>query len=172
MLNVIQILGRPARAAASGIALLAVCAASPADARSFRQFNAIATPQGLPEGAELLPERRPIDRALVERAVRAIVRAWNTGGLDPILATDFQNRQRLLDTLLRTAPRDAELQVVAIRSVSTLRQYRVDEPAGPVRVSTVAAVVRTQVVFNDPVTGYQRLPGTNEFVLEFREPMS
>jgi hypothetical protein len=150
----------------------AAVAARPADARSFRQFNAIATPQGLPDGAELLPERRPIDRALVERAVRAIVRAWNTGGLDPILAPDFQNRQRLLDTLLRTAPRDAELQVVAVRGVSTLRQYRVEEPAGPVRVSTVAAVVRTQVVFNDPVTGYQRLPGTNEFVLEFREPVS
>jgi hypothetical protein len=154
------------------LALFAVASTDAADARSFRQFNAIATPQGLPEGAARLQELRPIDRALVERAVRAIVRAWNTGGLDPILATDFQNRQRLLDTLLRTAPRDAELQVVSVRSVSTLRQYRVDEPAGPVRVSTVAAVVRTQVVFNDPVTGYQRLPGTNEFVLEFREPVS
>jgi hypothetical protein len=154
------------------IALAGGLWASGADARSFRQFNGIATPQTLPNGAERLLERRPIDRALVERAVRAIVRAWNTGGLDPILAPGFNNRQRLLDTLLRTAPRDAELEVVSIRSVSTLQQYRVEQGGQGVRVSTVAAVVRTQVVFNDPVTGYQRLPGTNEFILEFREPIS
>ena len=37
-------------------------------------------------------------------------------------------------------------------------------------VSRVSATVRTQIEYNDPRTGFQRLDGTNELVLVVRFP--
>ena len=139
--------------------------ASPVTAREFRTIEAIATPVALPDGAQWLAEPRPIPRAEVERAVRAVADAWNSRSLDPLLGRDFASKSRLLDTIAEVVPRDARLEVLAVQAVSVLSQYRQADRI----VSTVSAVVRSQIEFNDAVTGYQRLEGRGEWYFEVGE---
>lgn len=140
-------------------------------ARTFRDFRAIPKPEALPDNAERVDTIEPIDRELVERGVREILGAWNSGQLQPLLAEAFVNRQKLADTLITVVPRDAELGLLSLRSYSTLEQYNTeDTQKGRYRVSKVSAVIRMQVIFNDAQTGFQRLPNTSEFIIEIREP--
>jgi hypothetical protein len=117
------------------------------------------------------PERfQPVDPALVSEALQALARAWNTGSLEPLLADNFTNRQRLLDTLQEVAPRDARLQILGVQSVVTHDQIlQRGEDGAMRRVSTVTAVALTQIEFNDPRTGFQRLQGTNEYTFRVTE---
>lgn len=141
-------------------------------ARTFREFRQIPKPQSLSDSAERVETIEPVDRELVERGVREILGAWNSGQLENLLAEAFVNRQKLADTLITVVPRDAELGLLSLRSFSTLEQYKTEEPQkGRYRVSKVSAVIRMQVIFNDPQTGYQRLPSTSEFIIEIREPI-
>ncbi len=88
-----------------------------------------------------------------------------------MLATNFYDKSRLLDALNTNYPRDAKLRILAVQGVQTLAQY-VQAGAGGVEqlVSRVSVTARTQVEFNDPRTGAQRLEGTNEYILLFTEP--
>ncbi|MCS3903361.1 hypothetical protein J2T55_001382 [Methylohalomonas lacus] len=141
-------------------------------ARTFREFRQIPKPEGLPDNAERVETIEPVDRELVERGVREILGAWNSGQLESLLAEAFVNRQKLADTLITVVPRDAELDLLSLRSFSTLEQYNTAvSQKGRYRVSKVSAVIRMQVIFNDPQTGYQRLPNTSEFIIEIREPI-
>lgn len=142
-------------------------------ARTFRDINPIARPGALPEGAQRVVALKPVDRQLVVKALHSIARAWNTGALGPLLADDFTNGSRLLDTLAEVVPRDARLRILSVRSVSTLDQYRqLERDSGKMRqVSTVSAIVDTQIEFNDPDQGFQRLDGTSEYVLRITEPV-
>lgn len=143
-----------------------------AEARSFRSFSAIPTPGALPDNAEMLEEIRFLDRELVERGVNHILDAWNRGELAPVLAEDFADAQKLADTVLTTVPRDARLLLESLASYNVVRQYRIEDPdRGAYRVTRVAVTVRLQLTFNDPQTGYQRLPSTSEFILDIREPI-
>jgi hypothetical protein len=145
--------------------------AQPGQAREFRSMTPIATPQRPPPGAVVPGMLRPVERALVERAVHAVARAWNTGVLDSLLAEDFVNGSRLSDVIREVVPRDASLRVLGIEGVSTLEQYlRLDAAGAPLQISTVSAVVRTQIEFTDPVTGFQRLEGRNELIFRVEQP--
>lgn len=141
-------------------------------ARTFREFRQIPKPQGLPDNAEGVETINPVDRELVERGVREILGAWNSGQLENMLAEAFVNRQKLVDTLITVVPRDAELDLLSLRSFTTLEQYNMDvSQKGRYRISKISAVIRMQVIFNDTQTGYQRLPNTSEFIIEIREPI-
>ncbi|MDX1694316.1 MAG: hypothetical protein R3208_11180 [Ketobacteraceae bacterium] len=158
----------------TGLVALVVLALLPGhtDARSFRDFNAIPTPEALPDNAKLVEDIRFLDRELVERGVNHILGAWNRGELAPVLAEDFMDAQKLADTILTTVPRDARLSLESLGGYNVLRQYRIEDPdSGNYRVSRVAVIVRLQLTFNDPRTGYQRLPSTSEFILDIREPI-
>ena len=132
-----------------------------AQARSFRSIQPIAQPGPVPAGATPITAVQPIDRALVEQAVNDVARAWNSGELSGLLADDFASRSRLLDTIAEVVPRDATLTILGIQAVSTLEQYR---DAEGTLVSTVSAVVRSQIEYNDPVSGYRRLEGIGEWL--------
>lgn len=137
----------------------------PAPAREFRSIQPISRPESLPPGARPIIDLRPVPREAVARAVEGVARAWNGGALDAWLSADFAARDRLLDTIAEAVPRDARLTVLAVQSVSTLSQYAQD---GKV-VSTVSAVVRSQVEFNDPTAGFRRLEGSGEWYFRVEE---
>lgn len=152
------------------LALLLVAQGS--SSRSFRDFSRIPTPSALPQGAEPVDLLQRLDRELVLQGVNEILSAWNEGRLENVLAENFMNARKLVDTVTTTVPQDARLSLQSMRSYNLLRQYRLHEPGrGEVRVSRVAVAVRLQLTFNDPLTGYQRLPSTSEFILEIREPI-
>ena len=72
-----------------------------------------------------------------------------------------------MDTLV---PRDAILSVQSVQGIQTLQQYLMPADEGEDLVSIVSATVRTQLEFNNPSTGFVRLPGVNEFVLQVTQP--
>lgn len=145
--------------------LAAVLAALPTQAREARRMTPIVRPGVLPADARRPPKVEPISHAAVEQAVRDVARAWNSGQLSELLANDMQDAGRLRDTLAEVLPRDARLTVLSVQGVSTLDQYL----QGDKRMSTVLAVVRTQVEFNDPRVGYKRLEGLNQWTFRVEE---
>lgn len=144
---------------------LACLAAQPADAREARRITTIARPGTLPSGAVRPTTIRPLSRDVVEQAVRDVATAWNTGQLSQYLSSDMNGGASLQDSLASVVPRDARLTVLAVQNVATLDQY---EQAGR-RISTVLAVVRTQIEFNDPRVGFRRLEGLNEWYFRVEE---
>lgn len=140
-------------------------------ARSFRDMLQIPTPSALPSGAKQVEQIQWLDRELVLEGINHILDSWNNGQLENVLAEDFVNARKLIDTVTTTVPQDAELSLLAMRSYNVLRQYRINDPGqSETRVSRVAVTVRLQLTFNDPQTGYQRLSNTSEFIIEIREP--
>jgi len=143
------------------------------EARGFRSILPIASPNdSLPKDAEILKERELVRIDLVQEGVEAILKAWNTGELDPLLVKDFFDKSRLLDVLNDTAPKDARLRLLSIRGTNTLQQFRMKTEQGPDRVSHVSAIVDLQIEYIDPQQGFVQLDSTNEFILEVREPIS
>ena len=146
--------------------LLLACLAAPvADAREARRMTPIARPGALPSDAQRPAKFQAVPRAQVVQAVRAVAEAWNGGQLSELLASDMEGGSRLQDTLAEVLPQDARLTVLSVQGVSTVDQYLQDGK----RYSTVLAVVRTQVEFNDPRVGYQRLEGLNEWTFRVEE---
>lgn len=135
-------------------------------AQEFRQLNRIPQPQAarLPPGARSM--NVPIADGVVRMALDRVVTAWNTATLRDYLADNFPDRSRLADTLLATAPRDARLRILSVQGVQTLTQYVTPgRDRRDVLFSRVSVTARTQIEFNDPVRGFQRIEGTNEFIL-------
>ncbi|KAB7627795.1 hypothetical protein [Alkalilimnicola sp. S0819] len=138
-----------------------------AQGRGFRHLQALGTPVDLPEGAEAVEQRRPVDRQLVIRAMDAMARGWNTGSIDRFLAPEFVDRQRLLDTLATVVPGGARLRITGVGAVSTVEQYL----HGGRRVSLVLVDATTQIEFNDVRHGFQRLQGSNQYLLRITEAL-
>jgi hypothetical protein len=155
------------------LASILAAAAFCATAQEFRAINPIRAPRAqLPAGAQRVVPQKPVPREKVEAAVAKVTAAWNTPELERVLAQDFYDRTRLLDNLASKAPRDARLRVVGIQGVQLLDQYiRPATAQNPYRamVSQLSVTVRTQIEFND-ATGFQRLDGTNEFIIDLTEP--
>lgn len=153
-----------------------LCLSLSGQAQEFRQLNRIATPgatQGLPAGASVLTNARPVPIARIESSVKGIAAAWNTQQLDSYLAKNFNDRSRLLDTLNASVPRDASLRVLSIQGSQTLLQYTQRDPDGTQAIhSRVSVTVRTQVEFTDTKGVFQRLDGTNDLILLFSEPQT
>jgi len=63
------------------------------------------------------------------------------------------------------------LSVLSIQDVQTLGQKTVDSPMGRLLVSTVTITLKTQLTFNDPVNGFQRREGVNEYTMRIKQRM-
>ena len=144
--------------------------AAAANAAQFRGSNRIQRPGAEPEapaGATRVEKPEPVPRNLIEEAVRELMGAWNTEKLERLLADSFFDRSRLLDAIVEDAPRDATIRILSVQNVQTLTQFTKPEGEDSTLViSTVSAVVRTQVEFNDPTSGFRRLEGTGEYLFE------
>ena len=153
-------------------------------AQEFRKMNRIARPPALKpanpkpktapsrQSVTQAPALTPVSRAVAEKAVGMLVNAWNENNLDKVLADTFFDKSRLTDAMDIQVPRDAELSVLAIQDVQTLKQKIDDTPDGKVLVSTVSVTVRSQLTFNDPDRGYQRREGINEYIMRIRQKSS
>ncbi len=149
------------------------CAVAIAQAQEFRQLNRIASPGAAPAGTRAVQQTREVPKAKVEAAVAQIAAAWNTPNLESTLADNFYGKSRLDDALATKVPRDAKLQIMAIQGMQTLGQYaKANASGGEDLISRVSVTVRTQIEYNDPRTGFQRLDGTNEFIVLITEPAS
>ena len=141
-----------------------------AEARQFRLLQPIAsestTGQSLPANAQPVEPLRPLTRAEVEPLVRKLLGNWNSPAMADFLADGFYDKNRLLDVMDTSVPRDAKLSIQSIQGIQTLRQYRLSNSQGrDSLVSVVSATVNTQLEFNGS-GGFVRLPGTNELILE------
>lgn len=154
------------------IAALAVpLVLSTADARQFRSIQPIVTPVKaalLPDGAQPVDSIQAVPREVIAPALKDLLVKWNAPGMSDTLTDGFFDKNRLLDTMSSSVPRDAKLSVLAVRGIQTVQQYitPADDGGRGTLVSLVTVTVQTQVEFNSPTSGYTRLPGTNEFLLE------
>ncbi len=151
--------------------------AATSQAGQFRSFTAIPAPDGageskLPRGAEPVADVVPVPRAEVEKQLRRVIESWNQPSMSDHLAEEFYDRTRLLDNMNAKVPRDATLEFQALESVRTLQQYRIprSQTQQPKRVSIVSATARTQIQYTSPETGFEALPGINEFILRITRP--
>jgi hypothetical protein len=139
-------------------------------ASEIRQFEIIPTPGAAPEGARSVDKVRPVARELVEEAARRTVAAWNTPHLEEVLHEDMFDRERLMNSIDTLATRDARLRLLSVGAVQTVQQFtKPRRGGGRILISRVSAVLQTQLEYNDPATGFQRLPLSDEFVFEFRQ---
>lgn len=139
-------------------------------ASEFRLIRPIPTPKAPPEKAVPVEKIRPVDREVVEGAVRELIQAWNNKNIEGVVGEEFYDKSRLSDAMDEKVPRDAELRILSIQGIQTLNQYTEVDPSGARwTVSTVSATVRTQLEFNDPDSGFQRREGTNEYIFMVKE---
>lgn len=151
------------------IALLAGLV-SPVSAQDIRPFRAIATPQATPDGTTPVAEPEVIDAQAARKAAADVFAAWENGELGDVLAPDFQDRQRLLDSMVEDVPQDAEIRVLGIRGVQTVQQFEGTSAAGRREITSIVSLTAdTQIEFNDPARGFRQLRGQNEFFLRIRE---
>lgn len=153
----------PALLAVALIALPVTVSAS-----EFRDINSIAHAAPLPPGARKLETFRPVDRALVESALKQIISVWNTPELESKLAEDFHDKQRLVDEVNTYASSNAALRLVAVQNIRTLQQYEQDNAL----VSRVSVTARTNLEYVHPVLGTQVLKGVNEYILKISQPLA
>ncbi len=148
-----------------------VIAASAVDAAEFRRRATIRTPAALPADAAPVARITPIDRAVVERFIHKLFAAYgaNPAATADLLDDSFVDKSRLLDTMSERLPRDAKLSVLGIGSIRTVSQHIEPGDDGNVLVSVVSATVRSQLVFNDPVTGFSRLEGRGDYFIKIRQ---
>lgn len=161
------------------LTLLLIAASFCLQARTFRQFQEIARPDSQaqlepPPGYEQVEEVDPVEPDQVREAVGELVAAWNDGSaeLDGMLSPDFYDRQRLLNSRVDVdkVPFDAEVNVLGISNIQTLNQFKsVSASGNEQRLSYVSADVRTQILFDSPSDGFQRIEGTNQYLLEITQ---
>lgn len=153
--------------------IMALCSVV-ADAREFRERRTIATPlneQQLAgpdeEGSVKLTEAVQLDEAKIKAAIIRLMSNWGTPELEKNLSSRFSNRQQLLDAIATDVPFDAKLDVQSVRSIRVLSQKQKTSPEhGRVIVSIVAAEIETDVRYQDPQLGFQKLNGLGEYVFE------
>ena len=109
--------------------------------------------------------------ATARAAVEQLVAAWNEGRLGRVLGPAFCDRDRLAASMEVRVPRDARLRLLAVEGVQTLEQGEEVRGGRRYRVSLIAVVARTQLEYEDPTRGLQRLEGRNEYLLRVREPL-
>lgn len=163
----------PAFAAGLAVLLMFLFSTSMTGAEEFRRITPIATPKksvSFPKGARPVAVPVPVDSGIIESAIKDIMASWNTAALAGKLSENFYDKDRLLDAINTKVPRDAKLQILSIQGIQTLNQYTLADASGKESLfSTVSVIVRTQVEFNDPSKGFQRLEGTNEYILTVRQ---
>lgn len=150
---------------------------------AIRGFDRIETPADFEQTVEQKVEplsdrsqklsshipRRPVTPERVTQAVHTIADSWNKGDLEQYLSEAFPNRQDLLDTVDQSVPTDAILRITGVSSISTLHYEFTEIDGTLVLLRIVTATVASQIEFNDPATGYQKLTGRYEWILRFRD---
>ncbi len=157
------------------VTLIILFAVVAANAGEFRTVRPVPGRAALPDGAVRLERPVAVRRDIVENALEQLAASWNTPALGGQLSPDFYDKDQLADTMATNVPRDASLRVLAIQGVRTLNQYAVrapDRPGQLIVVSEVSVQARTQAEYNDATQGFQRRPGTNEYVFEVRQPLA
>ncbi len=158
-----------------GAAVVALSTVGPSQSAEFRRANPLPRPDLLEQGAAAARIIEPVSRERVEAAIRRVFDTYSNmspGQLEAVLAESFFDRDRLVDNLTEALPRDAKLRVLGIESIQTLEQTIDVAPDGrQTRISVVSVTVRSQFEFNDPVSGFIRLDGTNEYLLRIKEPL-
>lgn len=142
------------------------------EAREFRPFRPIRAKITGPPGAEEVKEIQPIAAPTVKQAVSEVMSSWNTNEFSQKLGDELYDKTRLLENIEEKVPRDAKINVLGVQNVQTIGQFIQPDPAGreiDVVTSTVSAVVRSQIEFNDSNQGFRRIDGLNEFVLKITE---
>lgn len=148
--------------------LLALTSFASVDAREFREMRQIKTPlntQELQKGEEgSTPVAQPVkvDEALIRSAIESLFSSWGTSDVERYLSEKFPNRNQLLNAFGTHVPMDARLEIRGIRAVRVLSQHTREDNL----VSIVSAEVETDVRYQDPTLGLQRLRGTGEYVFE------
>lgn len=142
----------------------------PCRAQNMRQLRTIRTPfshaskDSLPRDQQI-----PVARQSMDQVTRNLTEAWNNRQLAENLSERFQQSTRLQESLQLRVPRDARLQVEAVRNVYTLDQKIQTVDGKRERVSTVTATLSTRILSNDPTNGFTAIPGTTEVVLQVYE---
>lgn len=154
----------------AALAALVMLLALPALSQESRPFNPIARPDASAPSA--MPGTAPAPEALREmvmKTAQAVASAWNTPDLEKLLSPSFYDRQRLLDAIATQVPRDARLRIVGVQAMQVLgtSKRRARDGRGEETVTRVSVTLQTQIEFNDPVRGFQRLEGVNEAVFSF-----
>ncbi len=150
------------------LAALAIMTVSSADAREFREMRQLKTPMNVDalqkgeEGTTPVTQPVKIDDALIRSAIESLFNSWGTSDVERYLADKFPNRNQLLTAFGTHVPMDARLEIRGIRAVRVLSQHNKDDNL----VSIVSAEVETDVRYQDPTLGLQRLRGTGEYVFE------
>ncbi|MGB0506160.1 MAG: hypothetical protein ACPGGK_08170 [Pikeienuella sp.] len=145
-------------------------------AKQMRGFDPIPTAErvldDLPEGAELVSEIANVPHNEVAQAADELAQAWNGPGLADKISDAKFDKERFDRAMITEVPRDARLELNAVRSIQTLNQaVASDGQGGFVRISTVAATVSTRLVLNDPVDGFVNARGLNEMRFQVTEPL-
>ncbi len=150
-----------------------LCLALPTHAAEFRMLNPIRTPDtALPEGAKEVDQIRPVDRELVRLIMEKLLSAWNGPELTKLLSDTFFDKLRL-EFKLTEIPRDAKLRLLGLQGMQTLSQHiqKNDKTGSKDVVSRVSVTARTQIEFNDLQSGFQRIPGVNEYVIQVKQKL-
>ncbi|MBI9087066.1 MAG: hypothetical protein JEZ11_25960 [Desulfobacterales bacterium] len=157
--------------------LITIFSLSTAIAAEFRAFRKIATPaaSARPEGARAVEAIVPVDKQAVEAAIREVFTSWNSPGMTGSLSGNFYDAGRLGNSA-QSIPKDARIDVLSVSGIQTIGQYIQPPETGSndpaMLVSEVSITVRTQIVYNDLDQGYQRIEGTNEYIVEVSREMS
>jgi hypothetical protein len=158
---------------ALAVLLVLVCMAGSGAAQECRRIQPIASPgqtgPALTDGGREVKKIIPIDRETVERTMRAVAESWNTADMAKTLAASFQDKDRLTDSVNSYVPRDARLSLVSVGSYRVLRQETKDDPQGPLLLSRVSVIARTQIEYNDPVAGFQTRRGEQEYIIKITQ---
>jgi hypothetical protein len=157
------------------LAILIAVLAPLSFAKQMRGFDAIPTAERvletLPEGAELVNEIANVPHNEVAEAADELAQSWNGPGLAGKISDAKFDKDRFDRAMITEVPRDARLELNAVRSIQTLNQaIAPDGQGGFVRISTVAATVSTRVL-NDPAEGFVNAPGLNEMRFRVTEPL-
>jgi len=145
---------------------------APVHADEMRSINAIRTPAEMPANAVPMDQVRPVDREIVQRVIEDLFAAWNRQDgqeLSEKLHPDFYDKRRVLDAIDTNLPRDAKIRVLSISGIDTQQQYLLKKVRTSQLVSIVAAIIETQIEFNDPAEGLQFRKGLVEYVFEVKE---
>ena len=88
----------------------------------IRKIKTISTPgsqerPGTIDAKGLGLELEPITRDDIDNAARNFFKEWPTGNAGALISEEFPNKQRLLDTIIDTVPREAQINVLGVRGI-------------------------------------------------------
>ncbi len=140
-------------------------------AAEFRDLRPIPTPvKALSQTEEEIKDLPPVSEEAIKTGLKSLLASWNTSRMEKLLASEFYDRDRLLDAMQTFPDRGAKLRILAIKDVQILGQRVLPVDKEHVtRVSTVSVNALTQIEFEDPVKGLVKLEGENEYLLRIRE---